>query len=256
MIICKECGAEFEEREPACPYCDALNYIGAEAQYMDNLEDIRSDLSEMSDDAKEAYTSSAKKSTIVIIVTLCCLLLVAAIVLSLILITHAIISATEDEDLVKAQMLWREQYMDDLDAMYEAGEYDEILAFIDEHAEDKGFSFYSWEHSDFIEVYNTYTRFQTDLLYFDINDKDMVKWTLYDAISLDYFLSGDVYMFTEEEIVLIEGWREESYAFYRNTLGLSDAEIEEMKAFVSADNDFGLPSSKMCEKYLEEYLGF
>ena len=256
MIICKECGGKFEEKKAACPYCGALNYIGAEEQYMTNLESMRSNMAEMGDDSKEAYAASAKKSSVVIIATLSVLLLVAGIIVAIILICHTVISGSEEEDIVKQQMLWREEYLDDLDAMYEAGDYDAIVAFMDDHAEDEGYGIYSWEHCDFIQVYRSYALFHSNASQWDSFDLTMKKWTLYDAVSIEYYLSTDIYIFTEEEKVMIEDWCEEVKAFYHDELGLSDEEIKEMHAYVVSNSTVGLPESKLCKQYLTEILGY
>ncbi|MBQ8188292.1 MAG: hypothetical protein IJZ44_00735 [Lachnospiraceae bacterium] len=256
MITCKECGGKFEEKEAACPYCGALNYAGAEEQYMHNLESMRSDMANMGDDSKEAYATSAKKSSIVIITTFSVLLLIAGIIVAIFLICQTIMTASEDEDLVKSQMLWREQYLDDLDTMYEAGQYDEIVTFMDKHAEDEGYSIYSWEHCDFIQVYRSYAMFHANAHQWDSFDLTMKKWTLYDAVSIECYLSTDIYMFTEEERVMIEGWCEEIKAFYHDELGLSDEEISEMRDFVISNSTTNLPESKLCKQYLTEVLGY
>ena len=38
QVICSSCGAKFRQSLPKCPYCDTLNYKGAEAEYMGRLQ--------------------------------------------------------------------------------------------------------------------------------------------------------------------------------------------------------------------------
>ena len=40
QVICSSCGAKFRQSLPKCPYCDTLNYKGAEAEYMGRLQSI------------------------------------------------------------------------------------------------------------------------------------------------------------------------------------------------------------------------
>jgi hypothetical protein len=127
---------------------------------------------------------------------------------------------------------------------------------MDDHAEDEGYGIYSWEHCDFIQVYRSYALFHANASQWDNFDLTMKKWTLYDAISIECYLSTDIYMFTDEERAMIEGWCEEVTAFYHDSLGLSDEEIEEMHAYVVSNSTVGLPESKLCKQYLTEVLGY
>ena len=38
-MICKNCGAHFDDNLPKCPYCGAFSYIGARKEYMEKLQD-------------------------------------------------------------------------------------------------------------------------------------------------------------------------------------------------------------------------
>lgn len=252
-MICKECGAIFDEKEAKCPFCGALNYTGAESEYMEHLMDIKENLSEMSDDSSETYHSTLKKSTLIIIITLSILLIVGILIASIIGVYSAH-SSQSSAKLQKAQMLWREQYADEYNQMYEDGDYDGILAFFDEHASDEGFSAYSLEHCDFIMLYSTYVQFQE--LVDDVNTDNLneLTWCLYYAALVDYSATQDFFSYTDEEKELISGWQEETAAFYHDTLGLSDDEIAEMKEFISNDDSIQTPSSKNCKKYLQQHF--
>ena len=37
MITCRECGAQIEELTARCPYCGAINELGAEHKYMHDM---------------------------------------------------------------------------------------------------------------------------------------------------------------------------------------------------------------------------
>ena len=55
MITCRECGAPIEELAERCPYCGAINELGAEHKYMQDMYDLK-------DDLKEVEISPAKRS--------------------------------------------------------------------------------------------------------------------------------------------------------------------------------------------------
>lgn len=61
-IRCRSCGAEFDDSLAACPYCGAENEKGAEKEYMDKLDDIHDDMSELSDDGIEQAAATTKKT--------------------------------------------------------------------------------------------------------------------------------------------------------------------------------------------------
>lgn len=47
MIMCRECGAPIEELAERCPYCGAINELGAEHKYMQDMYDLKDDLKEV-----------------------------------------------------------------------------------------------------------------------------------------------------------------------------------------------------------------
>lgn len=256
MTKCKECGADFDEHLSECPFCGALNYTGAEEEYLNHLENIKDDLSKMADDSEEAYKNTMKKSTLIIITTLCCLLLAAGLVAGLFLLFRSSHSEPDSSDLQKAQMLWRSQYMDTLDEMYAEGDYDGILDFLNEHSGDEGFSPYGWAHLDFIEVYETYKQFKAETENPDMSDLEDMTWCLYDAASIDYATTQDFFEYTETELDQITLWQEETNVFYHEVLGLTDTEIADMKSVIVSDDDLAIPTSKNCRKYLKENFDF
>lgn len=56
-MICKNCGAHFDDLLPKCPYCGEFHYAGAQKEYMDHLEDMKDDLEDLS----EAFPVNFKK---------------------------------------------------------------------------------------------------------------------------------------------------------------------------------------------------
>ena len=44
MIICRECGAQIEELAARCPYCGAINELGAEHYYMHDMHRLKGNL--------------------------------------------------------------------------------------------------------------------------------------------------------------------------------------------------------------------
>ncbi len=82
-VHCLSCGAEFDPREPKCPYCGTMYEPGAEAGYMEHLGDIREDMEDLNDLALTetgAELKQAAKGTVRIIVII---VLIIAVVIGL-----------------------------------------------------------------------------------------------------------------------------------------------------------------------------
>lgn len=59
-IICSGCGAEYDATLPKCPYCDIINYSGAEAEYLNKLDDVREDMEELAYVPQESVKAELK----------------------------------------------------------------------------------------------------------------------------------------------------------------------------------------------------
>ena len=172
---CSQCGADFDEQLSQCPYCGALNYSGAERQYFDHLHDLNQEMAEMGDDSEESYTSGIKKGTKIFLTIFIALGIVAATAIML-MVAYAKISTKRDNEAYHANMQWKREYYSQLDELYDAGQYDKILTFLDVHVNDEGYYPYEWDHLDFINIYNHYHNFQIDTPYFEsrLQDADPV----------------------------------------------------------------------------------
>lgn len=224
MTTCKECGANFDEHLSACPFCGAPNYSGS------------------------------KKRFRIIMTTLCCLFLAAGLFTGIFFMIRSASFKSESYELSKAQMLWRNQYMDGLDEMYADGDYDGIIAFLNEHADDAGFFPYGWEHLDFIELYASYIAYKDEASMWGDRNYYVSEFAtcLYSAASVDYAAEQDFFTYTEEEQELIASYQEETARFYRETLELTDDEIVLMKSEIASDDDGNpaIPTYENCRNYI------
>lgn len=44
MMVCRNCGAEIDDKATSCPYCNAMQYDASEAEYMNNLYKMNSQM--------------------------------------------------------------------------------------------------------------------------------------------------------------------------------------------------------------------
>lgn len=139
-IICKSCGAEFEDTLPKCPFCDSFNYKGAEAEYFEKLEDIREDVEELGQvPAAETRKEIKKQGRFLKWIFIVLGLLVAGMLLFVFWVER------EEKRDPQADYLWKKQNYPVMDELYEQGKYDELVAFYKE-AWDADYPVMEWEH--------------------------------------------------------------------------------------------------------------
>ena len=157
----------------------------------------------------------------------------------------------KNEEAYHASRIWKNTYYEELDAMYAQGNYDEILRFLNDHVDDKGYYPYEWEHLDFIQAYEKYQNYLEDSASFDSNNLTYMYWTLYDILYMQTIVDQPYLVYTEEELAQISEWKTETYAFLTDHMGMTESEIEEMKKETLSD-DYTYPIADKCKKYIKK----
>lgn len=127
LITCENCGAEIDIKEPRCPYCDSFLYEGAEQEYWDKMGKIHEDLKDLEDVPEQAYKREVKAQTRKVGGVLKRGMILLLVCAGLWMLFSGDRRAKDVEDK-KSQMVWQQENFPKLDAWYEAGEYDEIIA--------------------------------------------------------------------------------------------------------------------------------
>lgn len=147
-IICRFCAAEFDELQPECPYCGSANYKGAEAEYFDKLEEVRSDMEELKEIPQEETERVFRKQGRFLVRTF---LIIGGIFLLLTL--AALWTDSSYTGDARADYLWKEKNFAYMNELYEQGRYEELIAFyFDDSNADA--PVWEWEHSTFCETYD------------------------------------------------------------------------------------------------------
>ena len=55
MMVCRNCGAEIDDKATSCPYCNAMQYAASEAEYMNNLYKMNSQMDNLDDEFFQVY---------------------------------------------------------------------------------------------------------------------------------------------------------------------------------------------------------
>ena len=232
--VCPNCGAVFPELMPRCPYCETLNPKGAEKEYMDHLEQLRGDMSEMADDVEENYARQLKKSGFRM-GRIFLAVVIAIGVLAAVMFGMTAYERARDIRETKAEMAFRKAHFAELDALYAAGDDDAVLEFINTLYEEEGSgALWSWKHYDY---YYLYRHYQTVLMAkeafeaaprpFEKNVRELLTDAGYYCIQADQAPDAGLsdMSFTKEEKQKVIAWGEEERRFLRKTMDLSDEMI-------------------------------
>lgn len=249
-IICPSCNAEYEDTLPKCPYCDLMNYKGAERAYLNKLEDVREDMGELAsipeNTAKEELKKQGHLVRKIIIIIIIVLVLLFGVGYLLDNIPYSKVSEKE-------QFLWQAENFPKFDALYEAGEYEELAKRLDEELLGD-YSIWSYEHRAFAFVYgdimdakeamemidsgeDTSDRVYTRLLYSQVDL--MIQWERDDELS-------------EEERAIIEPMMQEVRDDYYTRWQFSEEEQAELIR-IAEENYHVLPYGE-AEKVVKKWL--
>lgn len=123
-ITCSSCGAQIDPNLPKCPYCDTLIPVGAEAEYMEKLNDIREDMEEL----KEVPVEAVKKELRYQGRRIGKILLICAAVAAVIAVIFALNEKKHERDNT-ADYIWGHENFPKMNALYEEGKFEELEEF-------------------------------------------------------------------------------------------------------------------------------
>ena len=229
QTVCPNCGAVFSVDEARCPYCNALNPTGAEKAYMEALDDLKNETSELPDEAEDDFEADlgrdAKKTVAIV-----CIILAA--IASLFLVTTCMDKHSERQQLeaYQAREAFRAQYFEEFDRLYEAGDDDALSAYVWSLSDDPGFdALFSWKHVDFLEVHDDWEGLKSasELIESGEATLDDYTWSVSIALRLVQ-LDGDETSsaaLSQDEEARVVAYRAYGQQFLQNTLQMSESEI-------------------------------
>ncbi len=231
---------------PKCPYCNAINEIGAENRYLRNLDELKEDLSELPEEAEDMYkremAGGLKK-----------VLIISGVIAGIFLLLGAIFFLNEKywENRYsydpKAQLMWEREYYPQFDEWYEEGNYDAIVEVMEEHYEDEGYSIYNWEHNRFITKYQSYHFFMDNIEYMtdkETANKRTSQFMVGEAMLFLFFTQESDY--TEEEWKMMQEWVPDYERVLYGDMKFTREEAEELYEKI---NKNGYIDYDACDKY-------
>lgn len=262
MIICRECGAQIEELAARCPYCGAINELGAEHKYMHDMHRLKGNLENLGNIPQKEIEEEIKshfnwKSVLTILILI--------LILSGVFLFHRFsghvtellynkMTNTRTADKYE-QMLWEQENFPKLDAWYEMEDYDSILMFCRKTEEAETGIYYSsmdWEHDNIVPFYEIYRECMDLQQRIEGGEKPQLldfQSALHDALSMSYERTWFPQT-NDKDKELVNGWEKKCYQFVKDTYQISNQEIDDLKK--SAEKDDYL-DSKIVFKYVEEH---
>lgn len=229
-----------EEDSAKCPYCGALNAVGGEKQYMEQLYDIKKDVEELSAVPEEEYRREIGKTGRVIRWTFLAAAVLMAFVGLLLFVSRKLMGTDPTAEDMRAQMAWEKEVFPKLDALYAAGDYDGIMECVFENQEESYYSIDSWKHADFI---NVYTWYQTcteglDKAASEGYDAEEAGECILDVLFLIQERKYDSY--TEDEESLIEAYQEEVKRRVGTVFGVQEEALTLLYEECCVEDEYGV----------------
>jgi len=246
MTICAGCGARFEADSPKCPYCNAIYEPAAEKKYMQDLNKLKEDMSELPGDAEKRYKREMLGGwkRVLVIFLIVAAFFAAAGGIYYLYKSHMEAGYSYDP---KAQLLWERKYYPQFDELYAAGDYDGIVEILDRTYEEEGYSIGNWEHGAFIMDYQAYMLFMDRVD--DITDKEKAnkktaQYMVGEAMLFVFFRDETDY--TEDEWKQVQGWRADIEKVLYGEMKFTEEEARELYEKI---NKNGYISYSKCDKY-------
>lgn len=146
-IVCPNCGATFDAREPKCPYCEYINPLGAEAKYLRDLEDTRLNLDNVDEEAEDAYIKDIKSGAKFALKRIIVIVLLIAIFVGGGFVIHKIKEGKKGN--FSDELLWEQENFPIFDEMLDEGKYEELMELFLEYGDEH--NIWNWERYDEFE---------------------------------------------------------------------------------------------------------
>lgn len=255
VLFCANCGAEIADEHAAkCAYCGYIIERGAEEKYMRHLEDIQSAMDTVDEQEATQYKVDIRKNLKKVLITLGILLVLAGTFVAIGMSLDRGLGDNSTVEEQKAEMVWQNMYYAKLDEAYEAGDY-ELLRELMRAEETEGHKMYSWSHFGFYAKYDAYSFLKEDFEGLgDIHDlgKSNIEFYFYDLAEFYYRDYADYPDISQEETLILDGFREEIIPILYERYNFTDSDMERFL------EEYGTGASKVlalkdCKKIVNKY---
>lgn len=248
LMECKSCGAHFDEMLPACPYCGTMSIKGAQAQYMEKLEDIREDMQDLNAVPMEETKKAMKKQTKFV-------LIIIGVILGLFLLlvlVELIFGYKPPKRDAQADFIWQQENYPILDELYEQGKEQELLDKYYEALEEDA-PIYSWEHYEYVSALSLLADFNY-ILKMEAEGEPLSEYDytslLYAGFRVETYEKSTAY--SQEELERLQPYIERVREDFNTRWNLTEEEKEFFEE--AAEKNYGVVPYKTIEEFVEDWM--
>lgn len=244
---CPSCEADYDDMLPKCPYCGSMNYKGAEAEYLDKLEDVRSDMEELGsvpeEETRREFRRQGRFFKIVLVIVAVLALLFGA--------WYWWVNWEPERD-PKADYLWKQTNYPIFDELYEQGKYEELVELYIKAIEEEQ-PIFQWEHNEFCNVMEN-CFFAMDLLERLETEGELPDYRYEDLVYFGWKMDGPYLKehLTEDELERVMPYVEPLLDDFYTRWEFTEEERQEF--IEDRDADGGYPSYDLCEDYIKRWM--
>lgn len=266
-MICKNCGAEFDEQLARCPYCNTMNEAGAKRKFYHKIKRMAHSVDSM---AEVPQKTMIRLSGRLLAVAGICVVIIIAVLWGKKVIHNNKLRAevAEQEAKLQEKAEWEDATFPKFDALYEAGEYDKLFdVFLKIYEEDNEIHrVWGWRHSQFMQIYGDYSTIKDFKKAIEIENgtkESSHKYVLYFSICFYYdytkeqlasYIPEDIehssWGLTNQELILIEQYRQDVKEYIMENYDMTQEDMDELhqKCITSKD------PYKVCGDYIKEFM--
>ncbi len=252
-MFCSHCGSELKDTDAKCPYCGALNPLGAEAAYMDQLDDLKEDTEELGDVPIKEYQKTLKKQG-KFAVKVALGVIGVCLVIFLIIRGKIFYEDLQSKKIIESQMKFEQKYFPKLNDLYQQGDDEAVLSYLNElYGEEGAEALFQWEPMVYYTYYEEYL--EVEWLWERIEDgtlsqEDLIFGFPYVLkLAFEEIPASDVRKMTEKQLETINGFCEETRKMMKEVLPISE---EEARTIYQDCCREGYLNYEICEKYASE----
>lgn len=226
---CNHCGANFKTTDLKCPYCGSFNVVAEE------LNQEKKWYEKIFFNAKEEFRQRGIWITLDKIVNR--VLLIIGVLFIVILFVIWLLIMIEGEVSESSYRISQEKHMETMEEYHDADEWYELYQYMNEN-NIPGEDFYTYQQAGLLA--NSYKEYMIHKMCFlDMSEQEKLE----DDFYLEYALKNSYKVYTVDmgnydeldprNAEHFESYQNEIVCFWKYTLGLTDAEIEELVALDS-----------------------
>ena len=236
MIICKNCGGEFDGRLSKCPYCGTMHKAGAYRAFRQKIADMIDSFLGLKEEVEHSVSRNILFSLLKALLSVA-VILGLAFAVSLMKNTNYYNDRKYDEERLE-DILWAEENPEKLDRAYAQKDLQAVEKLIYENTSVT----YSWEHYDAFQLLKAYNSISSMEYFSEYDLRDCLYFLFYP----EYY--GNPEKMNETDLAEYEKNREEILNVLV-TMGYSESELHSI--YDRCADSYGYLNTSDLKKYVK-----